>query len=95
MARLPPLPFFAKTQLHAFRSEIENKTRACQNATKLYGLTQCVIWNVHGKNQPIIIFLMRVSIRFSFSQKRSHTRTVGNSKLMEGLSKLYETLGNL
>ena len=38
-----------KAGFSPFRSEIESRPRACRNATKLLGHSQCVIWEVHAK----------------------------------------------
>ena len=94
-ARLPPLPFLEKNAIARVPSEIQNKQRAYWNDMKLWGHSQCIIWDVHEKNQQEIIFLRRVCVPFRFWQKRNCTRTVGNSKLTEGLSNRYETLAAL
>ena len=57
-----------------------NKPRACRNSTKLWGHYQCIILDVHAKNQLEIIFLMRVCLRFGFWEKRNCTRIVDKSK---------------
>ncbi len=69
-ARLPPLPFMEKPHTHAFRSEIESRPRACRNATKLLGHSQCVIWEVHAKIHREIIPLRRVCLR---SRRKNRT----------------------
>ena len=90
-ARLPPLPFMEKPHTHAFRSEIESRPRACRNATKLLGHSQCVIWEVHAKIHREIIPLRRVCLRSRSWRNRTRTRSGRKLKVDRGL---VETLRN-
>ena len=75
-----------KPHTHAFRSEIESRPRACRNATKLLGHSQCVIWEVHAKIHREIIPLRRVCLR---SRRKNRTGARSGRKF-----KIVETLRN-
>ena len=64
MARFPQLLFLAKTQLHAFKSEIQKKSRVCRKVAILMEHSQCAIWDVHKIKKQEIIFLRCICLRF-------------------------------
>ena len=44
---------FGKNAIARVLSESQNKPRACRNATKLLGHSQCVIWEVQDRKSVV------------------------------------------
>ena len=75
-ARLPPLPFLLKKQLHAYRRKVKIN-RGLVETIRNFGDTLNVLFEMSmQKKKQEIIFLWRVCLRFCFWQKRNCTRTV-------------------
>ena len=80
--------YFWQNTIARVPSQSQNKPRACQNSTKLWGHSQCINLDVHAKNQQEIIFLWRVCLRFRSWQKRNCTRFSRKLKIKRGLVKM-------